>query len=112
MVGVTGLEPATSSSRTTRASQLRYTPITKSQIPISKFQTMFNLQISNSKHYRNNNFILNLNIRIWNLVWNLPLGHELEAEWGFGHWKLISGATRRNRTGDPPLTRRLLYQLS
>ena len=26
MVGVTGLEPATSSSRTTRASQLRYTP--------------------------------------------------------------------------------------
>jgi hypothetical protein len=96
MVGVTGLEPATSSSRTTRASQLRYTPITKSQIPISKFQTMFNLQISNSKHYRNNNFILNLNIRIWNLVWNLPLGHELEAEWGFGHWKLISGATHRN----------------
>ena len=28
MVGVTGFEPATSSSRTTRATKLRYTPLT------------------------------------------------------------------------------------
>ena len=28
MVGVTGFEPATSSSRTTRATKLRHTPVT------------------------------------------------------------------------------------
>lgn len=37
MVGVTGFEPATSSSRTTRATKLRYTPIGKNRVLCFRF---------------------------------------------------------------------------